>query len=55
MSPQAVWWNVIIVARKKEYKDLKSHCKHVHNKPLRQNGQLTIYETFFYNFDFNIK
>ena len=32
---------------KKEYKDLKSHCKHVHNKPLRQNGQLTIYETFF--------
>ena len=32
---------------KKEYKDLKSHCKHVHNKPLRQKGQLTISETFF--------
>ena len=32
---------------KKEYKDLKSHCKHVHNKPLRQKGQLTIYETIF--------
>ena len=54
MSPQAVWWNVIIVAQKKNT-EIWSHIAHVHNKPLRQNGQLTIYETFFYNFDFNIK
>ena len=38
---------------KKEYKDLKSHCKHVHNKPLRQKGQLTISETSLQNISSN--